>query len=49
MVLRVSLSMAVLFPEAWASETVGSSITARELVMADGKSTRGSAMPVSVP
>ena len=36
-------------PAACASETVGSSITEIELVMAEGKSTKGSAIPVSTP
>ena len=31
------------------SETAGSRTTARELVMADGKRTKGSAMPVRTP
>ncbi len=42
-------AMRSLFPSAWAWATSGSSSTAMELVMAEGKKINGMAMPVRTP
>ena len=47
--LRTALRMAVWLALASASDTMGSRRTETELVMAEGKRIRGSAIPVSTP
>ena len=47
--MAIVRSIFLSLPAACASETVGSRTTARELVIADGKKIKGSAIPVSTP